>query len=32
VETGPPEQFFTSPQSERAQKFMTRLIKKTKRE
>lgn len=32
VETGPPEQFFTSPQSERAQKFMIRLIKKTKRE
>lgn len=32
VETGPPEQFFTSPKSERAQKFMTRLIKKTQRE
>jgi len=32
VETGPPEQFFTAPQSERARKFMTRLIKKTKRE
>jgi polar amino acid transport system ATP-binding protein len=32
IEKGPPEQFFTSPQSERAQKFMTRLIKKTKRE
>ena len=32
METGPPEQFFTNPQSERAQKFMTRLIKKTKRE
>jgi polar amino acid transport system ATP-binding protein len=32
VETGPPEQFFTRPQSERAQKFMTRLIKKTQRE
>lgn len=32
VETGPPEQFFTNPQSERARKFMTRLIKKTKRE
>jgi polar amino acid transport system ATP-binding protein len=32
VETGPPEQFFTNPQSERAQKFMIRLIKKTKRE
>ena len=32
VETGPPEQFFTNPQSERAKKFMTRLIMKTKRE
>ena len=32
VETGSPEQFFTSPQSERAKKFMTRLIMKTKRE
>lgn len=32
VETGSPEQFFTNPQSERAKKFMTRLIKKTKRE
>jgi len=32
VETGPPEQFFTSPQSERAKKFMMRLIKRTKRE
>jgi polar amino acid transport system ATP-binding protein len=32
METGPPEQFFTNPKSERAQKFMTRLIKKTKRE
>jgi polar amino acid transport system ATP-binding protein len=32
VETGPPEQFFTNPQSERAKKFMTRLIKRTKRE
>jgi polar amino acid transport system ATP-binding protein len=32
VETGPPEQFFTAPQSERARRFMTRLIKKTKRE
>lgn len=32
VETGPPEQFFTNPQSERARKFMTRLIKKTQRE
>jgi ABC-type histidine transport system ATPase subunit len=32
VETGSPEQFFTNPQSERAQKFMTRLIKRTRRE
>jgi ABC-type polar amino acid transport system ATPase subunit len=32
VETGPPEQFFTNPQSVRAKKFMTRLIMKTKRE
>jgi polar amino acid transport system ATP-binding protein len=32
VETGPPEQFFTAPRSERAQRFMTRLIKKTKRD
>jgi polar amino acid transport system ATP-binding protein len=32
VETGSPEQFFTAPQSERARRFMTRLIKKTKRE
>jgi len=32
VETGPPEQFFTNPSSERAKKFMTRLIMKTKRE
>jgi len=32
VETGPPEQFFTAPRSERAQRFMIRLIKKTKRE
>lgn len=32
VETGPPEQFFTNPQSERAQKFMTRLIKRTRKE
>jgi polar amino acid transport system ATP-binding protein len=32
VEMGPPEQFFTAPQSERARRFMTRLIKKTKRE
>jgi polar amino acid transport system ATP-binding protein len=32
VETGPPEQFFTNPLSDRAKKFMTRLILKTKRE
>jgi ABC-type polar amino acid transport system ATPase subunit len=32
IETGPPEQFFTNPKSERAKKFMARLIKRTKRE
>ncbi|MEM2103098.1 MAG: amino acid ABC transporter ATP-binding protein [Candidatus Bathyarchaeia archaeon] len=32
VETGSPEVFFTNPESERAKKFMARLIKKTKRE
>jgi len=32
VETGPPEIFFTNPSSERAKKFMTRLIKRTERE
>ena len=32
VETGPPELFFTNPESERAKKFMARLIKRTKRE
>jgi ABC-type polar amino acid transport system ATPase subunit len=32
VETGPPEHFFNSPKSERAKKFMTRLIKRTHRE
>jgi ABC-type polar amino acid transport system ATPase subunit len=32
VEEGPPEQFFNHPKSERAQKFMNRLIKKTQRE
>jgi len=32
VETGPPELFFTNPQSERAKKFMARLIKRTRRE
>jgi ABC-type polar amino acid transport system ATPase subunit len=32
VETGPPEHFFNHPESERAKKFMTRLIKRTERE
>lgn len=32
VETGTPEHFFTNPTSERAQKFMMRLIKRTRRE
>ncbi|MEM3783730.1 MAG: amino acid ABC transporter ATP-binding protein [Candidatus Bathyarchaeia archaeon] len=32
VETGPPEHFFTNPTSDRAKKFMTRLIKRTRRE
>jgi polar amino acid transport system ATP-binding protein len=32
IETGSPEQFFTNPKSERAKKFMARLIKRTKRE
>jgi len=32
IETGLPELFFTSPESERAKKFMARLIKRTKRE
>jgi ABC-type polar amino acid transport system ATPase subunit len=32
VETGPPELFFTNPESERAKKFMARLIKRTKRD
>ena len=32
VETGVPEHFFRNPQSERAQKFLTRLIKKTQRD
>lgn len=31
IETGPPERFFTNPRSQRAKKFMTRLIKRTKR-
>ncbi len=32
VETGPPDCFFTNPHSERAKKFMARLIKRTRRE
>jgi polar amino acid transport system ATP-binding protein len=32
VETGPPETFFTNPSSERARRFMTRLIRRTERE
>jgi ABC-type polar amino acid transport system ATPase subunit len=32
VETGPPEHFFNHPSSERARKFMNRLIKRTQRE
>jgi polar amino acid transport system ATP-binding protein len=32
VETGTPEHFFTNPTSERAKKFMMRLIKRTRRE
>ena len=32
METGTPEQFFKNPQSERAQKFMARLLKKTQRD
>lgn len=32
VETGQPELFFTNPGSERAKKFMARLIKRTKRD
>ena len=32
VETGQPEHFFKNPHSERARKFLTRLIKKTQRE
>jgi ABC-type polar amino acid transport system ATPase subunit len=31
IETGRPERFFTNPRSQRAKKFMTRLIKRTKR-
>lgn len=32
VERGPPEVFFTNPSSERAKRFMARLIKRTRRE
>jgi len=32
VERGPPERFFTNPESERARTFMARLIKRTRRE
>jgi len=32
VERGPPELFFTKPSSERARRFMARLIKRTQRE
>ncbi len=32
LEKGSPRRFFTNPQSERAKKFMNRLIKRTKRE
>jgi len=32
VERGPAERFFTNPSSERARKFMARLIKRTRRE
>ncbi|MEM3722424.1 MAG: amino acid ABC transporter ATP-binding protein, partial [Candidatus Bathyarchaeia archaeon] len=32
VETGTPKHFFTNPSSERAKKFMMRLIKRTRRE
>ena len=32
VERGPPELFFTNPSSERARRFMARLIKRTRRE
>jgi polar amino acid transport system ATP-binding protein len=32
VETGQPELFFTNPESDRAKKFMARLIKRTKRD
>ncbi len=32
IERGPPELFFTNPSSERARRFMARLIKRTRRE
>ncbi len=32
IETGAPDLFFTNPRSERAKRFMARLIKRTKRE
>jgi len=32
IERGPPERFFTRPSSERARRFMARLIKRTRRE
>ena len=32
VETGPPSLFFNAPSTDRAKKFMTRIINKTTRE
>jgi len=32
IERGPPERFFTKPSSERARRFMARLIKRTRKE
>ena len=32
IERGQPELFFTNPSSDRAKKFMARLIKRTRRE
>jgi len=32
VERGPPEHFFTKPSTDRARRFMARLIKRTRRE
>jgi ABC-type histidine transport system ATPase subunit len=32
VEEGPPERFFTKPSSDRARRFMERLIKRTTKE